>query len=113
MHTRWNSSQLKPAYCTVFGRIAFIDLELGQQMIRFINVHLPHSEFAQVEFDATLEYVQSVIEEGWKFKRLNICGLDANAVLGAQLEDDIGDIIGRHNYGERNDRGFEFAAWLL
>jgi hypothetical protein len=112
LHRRWNSELAKPEFESFTSRVAFLDLDLGSQKMRFISAHLPHSEDLPAEFDATLEAVERVIQRGRESKRMNICGIDANAVLGKQKGGDQPDIIGLHGHGVRNDRGYVFGDWL-
>jgi hypothetical protein len=112
VHRRWNSTEANPDFQAFTSRVAFLDILLGGQPTRFTSAHLPHSDDSPTEFDAALEAVENVIQSGRDSKRLNIVGIDANAILGMALDGDQRDIIGLHGHGERNDRGYVFANWL-
>ena len=53
-----------------------------------------------------------VISAGRATHRLNIIGMDANAVIGARLSSDSVDIVGGYGGGARNDRGRLLIPWL-
>ena len=112
MHKRWTSQECKPEFHSVTGRIAYSDLTVGEQMVRFCTVHMPHSDFSRTDFEANLEAAETILEEARRCRRMNVAGFDANAVVGGQKDWDCCEIVGQHGVGQRNDRGCLFVDWL-
>lgn len=87
LHKRWTSQHARPEYQTKTSRVAYVDVELGQQKIRFITAHLPHAEYTQADFDATLDAVESVIEEMQAFEYLwHRCKCSHWGIAGRRLK---------------------------
>ena len=52
--------------------------------IRAISAHLPHTEYSDGEYEATLHFIEDVIHSSRRKGYSNIIGIDANAVVGEQ-----------------------------
>ena len=112
VHRRWHDGGMYHSYVTVSPRVSYIDSATGAEQIRIISAHAPHSLDSTLDFDECLDEVRNAVLDGRRQRRLCICGLDANAVLGQQETSDDSRIVGKHGVGTRNDRGYAFSTWL-
>ena len=56
--------------------------------------------------------VEEMVMDGRRNRRMDIIGIDANAILGDGAPSDRVNIIGDYGFGRRSDRGDHFASWL-
>ena len=110
LHRRWQQAKL--SLHVVDERTVFLDLEAGALRLCLTSAHLPHGDALVEVYEAALEAVETVVARARKWRRMNVIGVDANAILGRQNETDDATIIGEHGVEQRNARGHIFAAWL-
>jgi hypothetical protein len=87
-----------------------LDIGIGFGTLRFISAHLPHAQYADIEFAAALSMLEDVLPRDHR-RHPYIIGVDANAVVGTQCEHDDPRVVGQHGMGVRSDRGAQFSAW--
>ena len=73
---------------------------------------MPHAADPIVELEAALAEMTDIVKSSLKLKLPCVWGIDANAVLGNQVDSDNPAIIGRYGLGARNSRGGALAAWM-
>ena len=110
LHRRWQQAKL--SFHVVDERTVFLDLEAGALRLCLTSAHLPHGDALVEVYEAALEAVETVVARARKWRRIDVIGVDANAILGRQNETDDATIIGEHGVEQRNARGHIFAAWL-
>lgn len=111
VHSRWG--EYKQSFQAVSSRLAYLDLDVGdERKHRLTSVHLPDSSAPDDVYEASLLAVDQVITSARRAKRFNIVGMDANAVLGQREATDDPFLIGEFGVGQRNERGYDFSAWL-
>ena len=110
LHRRWQQAKL--SLHVVDERTVFLDLEAGALRLCLTSAHLPHGDALVEVYEAALEAVETVVARARKWRRMNVMGVDANAILGRQNETDDATIIGEHGVEQRNARGHIFVAWL-
>ena len=110
LHSRWVAAKL--SFHAQSERISFLDVDAGSLRLRLTSAHLPHADIPPEVYESVSNSLDEVILGARGSKRMNIIGIDANAVLGRQKVTDDGRIIGEYGGGERNERGHIFAAWL-
>ena len=112
LHRRWLDACAALEFSVLDICVAALDLDCGDIHLRLITSLLPHSNFSDDVYDSILSILELAIVGGRRSHRMNILGLDANAILGAQLEQDCNCIIGRHAMGTRFTRGDMLSAWM-
>jgi hypothetical protein len=110
-HRRWVSSVCQPSFSTADGRLAFVDVLMHGISVRLMTSHLPHGDRSDVEFDAALACLEEAVSVGRKLGHRIVVGIDANAIIGKQLENDSPRIVGQWGVQDRNERGVMFSAW--
>ena len=110
LHQRWLEARL--SFHVKDERMVYLDMDSGSFSIRMTSAHFPHALFHDDLYELELSRLQEVVNGGRMSKRMNLIGVDANAVLGRQTMTDDEHIIGMHGYGHRNERGHLLAAWL-
>ena len=112
LHRQWTGPDENPRFRSVDGRLAVLDVCIRSQKYCFMSCHLPHAGYSDIMFEAALAVLEETVAAARVQMRIVIVGIDANAVIGSQLENDVSKIIGPWGLGDRNERGLVFAAWL-
>ena len=81
LHHRWASAD--SIFKLAAERVGHIDLQYGTVSVRLITAHFPHSGYPLLEFEACVGAVEDLVEAARRLHLMNIVGVDANAVLGA------------------------------
>ena len=84
-------------------------MTLGNMHLRFVSVQVPRSINTDGEYESILMAVEEVMMDGRRKRRMNVIGIDANAVLGEGAPSDREDIIGEYGFGQRYERRENFA----
>ena len=93
-------------------RIVYLDLELETLKLRLTSAYLPHGDFPEEYYESELQALEGIILSARRSKKMNVVGIDANAVIGRQEVTDDAQVIGEFGMRARNDRSHIFAAWL-
>jgi len=112
VHRRWLDWGAKMSFRHTTTRIGYLDLDLEQVYLRLVTAHLPHSDFHDDVYEATLLEVESIVESARRGGRMTVIGMDANAIIGGQSQQDDESIIGTNGLGRRNERGNQLVAWM-
>ena len=112
IHRRWVDAGAKLVFHVLDKRIAFLDLDSGDLHLRLICAHLPHSEYHDDIYESALCCLEEIVLSGRRERRMNVLGMDANAMIGAKLDADSSNIVGEFGHGVRNTRGATLASWM-
>ena len=82
--------------------MAYVDLEANNLRLRLSSSHLPHAENLEEVYEYGLLAIEEVVADARRSRKMNIIGIDANAVVGRQMPTDDGHIIGAYGGGQRN-----------
>ena len=110
LHRRWTIAKL--SFYALNSRISYLDLEAGSLKLRLTSAHLPHADIHEDVYETMLNSLEETVINARRLNRMNIIGIDANAVIGRQMMTDDDCIIGECGMGARNARGHIFATWL-
>ena len=77
-----------------------------------LSAHMPHSDYAEEDYEAALLDLEDVVSAARQQRRMNIVGVDANAIVGKRCSADDERIVGDYGHGARSKRGFTFVSWL-
>jgi hypothetical protein len=112
LNRRWVQPDTKLSFHSSGQRVAYAFLDNGSLHLCLISAHLTHSGYEDEQYEAALTVVEEVVRIGRKDRRLNLLGIDANAVIGTRCLQDDGQIVGNHGQEPRNLRGDIFVSWL-
>eukprot|EP00973_Karenia_brevis_P084247 11690164-Karenia_brevis.AAC.1 len=87
--------------------IACVDAQMHNQSYKFISAHLPHSGLDDFVFEGSSEMLQQAVSRMHGPDCLCFLGMDANAVIGCQTEDDD-RYVRTWGHGFRDDYGHYF-----
>ena len=73
---------------------------------------MPHNEQPEEDYETALMGIESIVSSARRAKRMNIIGIDANAIIGDRRLADDERIVGDYGHGHRNTRGDIFVSWL-
>jgi hypothetical protein len=82
LNRRWASA--KSSFHAVTDRVSYLDVEIGSLSARLTCAHLPHAEIHEDVYESVLASVEEILVVAWGKRRVNIIGIDANAVIGNQ-----------------------------
>ena len=112
LHRKWIQREAKLRFKSVGVRVASLDIELDKLRLRLTSAHLPHMEYSRDTYEAELLVLEGILESARRDHRMNVIGVDANAVIGARREGESANIVGEYTFGQRNERGHLLVPWM-
>lgn len=107
LNRRWTASEA--SLHLVCERISYLDLKAGDIKLRITTAHMPHADIDLDMFESSLAALADIVTCARRAKRMNVVGIDANAVIGYQAPTEL-----RHGISQCPWTGLRsLVAWFL